>query len=458
MLRIGSSRLSGRAGGVLAVLTLTAAVGGCDILSTDVENPNVVVQEDIERPAAASALVGGTLNFVTDAMGQLAAAHSNASDEVTARGSFDVIYAFDRGELQHNDHLWSTDGYTALAVGRWMGDETVGIVREHGTDVDASLLPTALWLTGFAKATAAEVFEAFALSDRQVAGPVADRNALFDAGIADLAEAVTTAQAAGETALGTAARAYQARALWAKALHAKCSSASCDTASPLVNDAAANALATQVLAGVSEDWEHLFTYSATTVENELGFEVNSRREVVIEDHIIQQSGDLRQSCWPQGALCQTDGIRLMDPIDNIQDPALRREAWKFLGGFIYTDLVGVSARELRLILAEAALATSDMATFATHINAVRGLASSLSAFDPGNPAHTAIAQDLLVHMRQVNLFLQVNRRLMDQYRFDIAGPEWQAGELALSQRGTVFPLGKDECVSNPEVNVAVLCN
>ena len=39
---------------ILTVALVLGGLTGCDVLSTDVENPNVVVQEDVEKPAAAS--------------------------------------------------------------------------------------------------------------------------------------------------------------------------------------------------------------------------------------------------------------------------------------------------------------------------------------------------------------------------------------------------------------------
>ena len=437
----------------LMVMMLAAAgASGCDVLSTDVENPNVVVQEDVEKPAAASALVGGVLIQTTQAMGQLAAAHSTVSDELTWRGSFDVVGAFDRGELQHNDNLYSTAGYTALAIGRWLGDEAVTILEEHRTNdalPDLTLLARAYWLAGVNRVLAAENFEGFAVSDRQEGGPIVPRGTLFDTGIARLGEAAALAQQAGDTDLETAAMAYEARAHWSKALWQKLEP-KVAPADPLLDVAAANTLAREVLARVSPDWEHAFGYSPATLQSRIGFEVNSRREVTIEDHIMEQDASLRQNCWPGNSDCSYDGIRLMDPIDDIQDPALRREAWGFMQSFVYPDNVGVSARELHLILAEAALANGDDGTFTTHINAVRGLESSLTPYDPA--VHTTIdQQELLIHSRRVNLFLQLQRRLLDMYRFDIEAPVWLGGQLALTQPGTVFPIGDLECKSNPEV-------
>ncbi len=447
--RILTSR--GRRGGVVvAALALAMSTGACDVLSTDVENPNVVVQEDVELPAAAGALVAGTLLYMTDAMGQLAAAHGTVSDELTWRGSFDVVGAFDRGELQHHDNLYSTDGYEALTVGRWQADETVRILEEHdanGVLTDPDLLVQAYWLAGVAYLMAAENFEEFAISDRQEPGPVVDRGTLFDTSISHFGDAVDAATASSD--LETAAMAYQARAYWARAMYQKLQGPY-PIAAPLIDDANANTLANQVLGRVAADWQHVFEYTASTEQSRIAFEVNSRREVVIEDEIIMQDASLRQSCYPDNSACTQDGIRLMDPIDNIQDPAIRREAWGFFAGFIYADNVGVSARELNLMLAEAALSNSDDATYTTHINNVRGLESSLTAYDA--VTHAAIdQQDLLIHMRRVNLILQLQRRLPDMYRFDIQGPVWASGQLALTAPGTVFPIGDLECGSNPLV-------
>lgn len=443
---------TGRAASLSFSVLLATSLAGCDALTTEVENPNVVVQEDVEKPAAASALVSGVLRYTSDAAAQLSAAHGTVSDELTWRGSFDVIGAFDRGELQHHDNLYSTAGYNALTVGRWLGDETIRILERHRANEvlgDPLLLARAYWLSGVSYLMAAENFEAFAISDRQEAGPVVDRGELFGSSLERLEKAATLAQQLGDPDLEVTAMAYRARAYWARALWQKLQPKTVP-AQPLIDNSEANALAVQVLARVGPEWQHAFTYSASTLESRVGFEVNSRREVAIENHIIEQDASLRWNCFPDNPACSHDGIRLLDPIDNIQDPALRREAWGFMRGWVYPDNVGVSARELHLILAEAALLKGDMQGFTTHVNAVRGLESALTPYDP--VAHADVdRQDLLVHMRRVNLFLQLQRRLLDMYRFNITGPVWLAGQLAMTAPGTVFPIGNLECASNPAV-------
>jgi len=436
---------SGKLWGVVAGVALLAA---CDAVSTDVDNPNVVVQDDIRRPDAAEALVNGVLFQLTDAVGQIAAAHSTISDEATWRGSFDGVGALDRGDLGQPDQRYTSDGYEALTVGRWLGDETIEILEEQrasGELQDLRFLADAYRLAGTMYVVAAENFEEFAISDRREPGPVVARDVLFDTGIENLNTAVGLAAEAGDSDLELEARAFLARAHWARAAWEKLTGGV--PAQPLINNTTANNLAREVLAAVDPTWESRVTYSPTTLENRLGFELNSRREITVEDQIIEQGPSLRQSCWPGNSACERDGIRVMDPIDDIQDPALRREAWGFFDRFIYGWTTLSSARELNLILAEAALAQGDVDDFATYLNAVRALEPTLTPYDPG--VHTEIdPTELLVHSRRVNLFFQSPRRLIDMYRFDITAPVWASNADAVRNPGQMFPLSDLECDSN----------
>lgn len=442
--------LRSRAFHLLAVLAAAGGLAACDELSTEVENPNVVVQEDVERPAAAGALVNGVLLQSAEAIGHLAAAHGTVTDELTWRGSFDGVGALDRGILSQSDQRYTSDGYEALTIGRWLGDEAIRVLEEHRANdalPDLGFLARAYFETGHIYVLAAENFEEFAISDRREAGPIVDRGELFQTGIDYLGQAVTLAQQSGDPDVELAARAHMARAHWARALQQKLAGGV--PAQPLIDDAQANALAEAVLEQVGPDWEYTYEYSPTTLENRVAYETNSRREVVIEDHIIHQDASLRQSCWPGNAACEDDGIALVDPLDGMQDPALRREAWDFFNGFIYSPNVTVSARELRLILAEAALARGDEAGFADHLNAVRALESTLTPYDPAT--HSDVdPQELLIHTRRVNLLVQLQRRLLDMYRFGIVAPEWGSTGEAVQRPGTVFPKSDLECDSNPE--------
>jgi hypothetical protein len=112
----------------------------------------------------------------------------------------------------------------------------------------------------------------------------------------------------------------------------------------------------------------------------------------------------------------------------------------------------VSAREMHLILAEAALARGELAEFTAQVNAVR-------AFTPELPAYTGAGVaplDLLAHMRRVNLFMQ-GRRLADMYRFGHRDPRWQQTSFAYTTRGCFFPITQTERQSNSNPIARPLC-
>jgi hypothetical protein len=105
-----------------------------------------------------------------------------------------------------------------------------------------------------------------------------------------------------------------------------------------------------------------------------------------------------------------------------------------------------SNRELRLILAEAALAAANTAGFRTELNNVRALDSK--------PAYTGVgATDLqmLQHERSVQLWL-MGRRLLDMQRFNLEDPNWidvSGFESMKSVHGLLFPIPYVEILSNP---------
>jgi hypothetical protein len=105
----------------------------------------------------------------------------------------------------------------------------------------------------------------------------------------------------------------------------------------------------------------------------------------------------------------------------------------------------ISARELRLILAEAALAQGDVAGATAEINVVRAF-DGLQAYDPAAPG---APQPIVVlkHERRVNLFMQ-GRRLPDMYRFGDTSPLWQTSAEAVLTPGSLLPIADIERQSN----------
>ena len=138
-------------------------------------------------------------------------------------------------------------------------------------------------------------------------------------------------------------------------------------------------------------------------------------------------------------------ISLRDPIDDIADPALHTLVKAFADAFISPDYIIVSSREMHLIMAEVALAQNKMDDFTTHIN-------NLRALDGKSEYSGQIdAEELLIHERKVNLFLQA-RRIADHYRFSDPSPQWVPSGDALSSPGTFFPITISEIRANPNIN------
>ncbi|MFB6241029.1 MAG: RagB/SusD family nutrient uptake outer membrane protein, partial [Gemmatimonadota bacterium] len=148
----------------------------------------------------------------------------------------------------------------------------------------------------------------------------------------------------------------------------------------------------------------------------------------------------------EGALTNIVSITFKDPIDTGTVPRMVKERVNDYSTNPETaPITVVSAREMHLILAEAALAQGDTGTFTTHINHVRAM-DGLTPYEGQIPA-----MEMLQHSRKANLFLQ-GRRLADMYRFGTKAPMWQEGSSAASQPGTFFPITVVEIRSNPNLS------
>jgi hypothetical protein len=136
---------------------------------------------------------------------------------------------------------------------------------------------------------------------------------------------------------------------------------------------------------------------------------------------------------------------LQDPLTGAADVRVQQTIADLTEAYVYQDIVVASAREMLLILAEAALAANDIPTFTTRINALRGL-DGLTPWAGQIPA-----LDMLKHERRANLFLQ-GRRLADLYRWGESSPEWQTAppSTAVSERGTFFPVTCIEIRAHPQ--------
>jgi starch-binding outer membrane protein, SusD/RagB family len=423
-----------RRGGLLA-LALAVSLSACDSLM-DVENPNQLVESDLGNPTAAAALVNGALATVATAHADMMTIHGTASDELKWVGSRDAWRELAFGFLTDPRNEFSDAAYPQVARGRWMADEAIRRLEAfdaEGELANRTLLARARLYSAISYTTIADLFDDFTFGNMREEGPPVGADnmvQLYDQAIANLTAALGIAGISAtleRDLLAQRARTRHARAVWLTL-----NPAGSVPADPLVNDAGANDDALAALAASTDlDWAFRFAYSSATVTNGWGAWINERLEMRVGDPYIV----------PDATDKQVDGILLEDPIDNIPDPALEAIVMEAVGARQFGPITVVSAREMHLILAEAALAAGEPGDFEDHINAVRSL-DELTDYTGQIPA-----LDMLRHARRVNLFNQ-GRRLADHYRFGEPSVEWAPNSSAVQTVGTFLPITEIERTAN----------
>ena len=420
---------------LLAVLGVAVLLGGCDIL--DVDNPNALVQEDAEKVTAAASVVNGAQARTASGVGGIYAAFSTAGDEITWIGSRDAWNELDQGTPDNPGNEFVDGSFPGIAQARWMTHFAVGIMEGHiaedagNAGLQADLARANLY-AGVAYSTIAQMFDDFAFSDRTEPGPLigeANMGSVFDQAVAYYSAAMA---GGGETAMraqAARAQAHHQRAIWGLL-----NPSGSTPANPLVNDANANSDAAAVLGSVAgTDWAYRFAYTSSTVSNNLSWQVNERGELQIgPDYATKDPAD-------PPTLTSHD---LMDPIEGALDTRYKARVDEFLDGGGYAPLTVVSERGLRLMLAESALASGDMAGFANHVNMIREGLDGLTAYSGQIPA-----MEMLQHERRVNLFMQY-KRLQDHYRFGVPSSNWLPGSPAMTTPGTMLPITRIEILAN----------
>ncbi|PYO44458.1 MAG: hypothetical protein DMD29_00370 [Gemmatimonadetes bacterium] len=441
----------------VTALLLVAAAAGCSGL-LDVKNPNNVNESDLSNPASAATQANGALSSAARAWGIVLTPNAMVTDELTWIGSRDAWQSLDLGRVSEPTNEFVDAAFPYVGEARWWSNATIKRLEGFAAASvlrDTSNLTRSYLYGAIAYTMVADLFNNFPMgSDKTTASPPlgpANMSQVYDTAIAYTTQGIALAQTTGDDAnllLLTAmrARARYAKALWAEFTHPTV--AGPPPANPWVNDAGAVADANAALALDSTDWKYRFKYSANTVTTDIGFEVNQRLEMRIGSVYCGGSG----CAYTVGGkrTVAADSIKLKDPIDAVPDPDLKNTVGDFLSNTNHGSLTVVSAREMHLIAAEAALAAGDTllntGQFAVHINAIRKYKSQ-TPYDLTNAAHPRPVA-MLQYKRQVNLFLQ-GRRLLDHYRFNIPADLWVAGSEALTKPGTLFPITITELLANP---------
>jgi hypothetical protein len=434
----------------LLLLALAVAFGGCDSL-LEVDNPNDVTEDEIRNDRAATAWADGALWAVQEGWDWTLINYANASDQIRAVGTWPGVHGLDRGHLDELSNELFDPAYLKLAQGRWMADEAIFVLDSLATAGDLSdstLLARSYFYGAIAYAIIADWMDDFTFSDRMDAGPAVgpeNMRDLYDTAITYLANALAIDNS---SPFSRNVLAFRARARYAAAMWDMIGEVPIDlgASNGLVSEASAAQDASSALNEDASDWRYQFDFTSPNDGSELAWRFNHWWNPSFRFGERYVVGD-------RGAA----SVVLLDPIDGIPDPWLENFtlgeifAPGAIGNF-YFEMTVFSAREMRLIIAEDALARGDTTTFATEINAIR----SYDGLTDWSTASPVSALDMLIYQRRVNLFCQ-GRRLHDMYRFGIKSDNWETHSVAYTTPGTFFPIPKSEIDANCHLNPEVEC-
>ena len=413
----------------LISLLLGFTLIGCDL---DVDNPNSLLEGDLQDPSAAAALANGAWNASLRGVTYMMMPHAVATDESVWIGSRDAWYQIDKGGMTNVYNEFVDQAWPYISEARWMSDKAVSILEGLGADLPNNQDLVLAYLSGaMVRVYIADMFEDFVYSDKTEAGtPVgaANMSQLYDEALALLGKASSIAT--GDNAvkvLSLVARARHAKAVWGKVNPV-------NTASPYVSAGASEAAAAAAM--MSADWKWRMNFSSSTVSNYMAGQINDRQEMDLFQNALVETATPGAGGDPQPN----------DPVTGLPDSRMTATATEFRaggGGTSWTPVTITSLREMHLIIAESKKAGGDDAGCLAELNALRTF-DSLDPYPSGTDAGTA-----LQHERRANLFLQ-SRRLSDMYRFDLTSTVWDAVEKSPS--GSFFPITISEIRSNPNIS------
>jgi starch-binding outer membrane protein, SusD/RagB family len=440
-------RTLGRATGLALALFAAAAVAGCSGL-LDVENPNNVDESSLSNPQSADQQATGIQASLGGMLATMMVPYATATDELDWIGSRDGWRELDRGTLSNISNEFIDAAFPFVGEARYLADKTVARLEEF--DAAATLpsrasLARAYLYAAVIYGSIADMWDDFAFSDKMSAAPAVGRanmGQLYDKGISYLDKGLAIATALPVTTDNTTLRynilATRARLKHGKAVWSRITPEGTVPTNPLVNDAGAVADANAALA-LLPGADDRFRVRATAEANVRGPGLHLFNEV---------SG--RQEMRLGNAYT---GLR--DPISGEVDATATALVAEFRAYGTQTGFFTLASdRELRLILAEAALARGDLPAFTSEINAVRAVHNK--------PAYAGQipALDMLKHERRAHLFLQL-RRLADLYRFGERAGQWVADpnfKSAASTPGLLFYVPIIERRANPCIENPSACS
>jgi starch-binding outer membrane protein, SusD/RagB family len=422
---------------------------GCTNL-LNVDNPNNVSSGALDVPEAASAIVAGAINTGANAISSMLNAYTITSDETYQVGSRDDYRLLDTGLLDNNTNEYVQEGYLRGVRARWMAEQAiqkVGKFKADGRLPDGQLLVQAYLMGAVMYDAFGNMYDDTPISDRISAGPNLGEDKMvqvYDSALKWLDLAVPLATGTNRAnVLGMRARVKFDRAVWVKL-----NPPGTTPANPLVNDAGASADAAAAIGAMSGDYFFDLLNDALNTgdgaSGGVGFEMNSRLEHTPTQELARIDPNNNK---PLGVIGK-------DPVTGLVDAT----ALKIMSRFMYAEdinhppLTQTSKREMYLILAEAALATSNNAGFDTNINLLRAM-DGKAPYTGTGPTRL----ELLIWERRVNLIFQ-GRRLLDMYRFGIKDPRWISSSIAVRKPGCLLPIPLIERESNVKITSTPVCS
>jgi len=403
---------------------------GCDVL--DVDNPNSLREENLSSPTSATALRNGSVATTARAYSYMIALYGTASDELTWIGSFDAWNQVDRGRISNRLNQFLELSFPFVGEARYMSDKAISELeafQENGTLRNPENLAISYQHGALIYLLIGDMYERFAFSAPENPAPAidpAEMDTLYTAAISYLDKGLAIARDESygslETELlATRARARHGLAVW-RTLHGEGSSSNGFVAA---EGAASDARAALDRIGTDATAQYAMEYGPSSIDNYVAFQVNQRDELAVEASFAD----------------------LTDPISGNPDPRAAALIDQFTAG-PYPPQPYTSAAEMRLILAETALAEDRPQDAVSWINEQRSI-DDLPDYDP--ESSSVSTTEMLRHERKANLYM-MGRRLHDLYRFELAAPNWDDGSAAAQSAGTVFPISNTEIESNPEIS------
>ncbi len=436
-----------------AAIAAAALLGACNNV-LDVNNPNNVVDDALNNPSATASIVNGAGASVIKAINSVMAPYGAVTDELTWSGSRDGFKQLDDGGVSDPFNEYVDAAIFNVSEARYLTEEAITRLlgfEKAGTLTSANELARAYLYGAMIFTLIPDMWDDFVIKSYRTEAAANEgeskMSGLYDKAIdyatKGLAKAATSTMRGDLTAM-------RARARHGKAVWLKVNPGATAPANPLVGDAdvVADANAALAIVGATGDYRLEMTPSVIGgVGNPgSGFEINQRLELAGGDVFFVRNA----------AGTRITDIRLLDPIDKVKDPALIKNADRYVrvttfnvdGRYIPGTFI--STRELLLYVAEAALAGNNTAGFTTAINQLRAL-DGLTPYSGQIPA-----LDLLKHSRAVNLYMH-GRRLADLYRFGIKADRWVTTSEAYKRAGCFFSISVSERQANPLVKDQPTC-